>query len=160
RQADTAPVENGTASSGRRAARTPLFAAAVMALAALGVAAAWWLMSPFPPPAPHTKDHIALASEAPSSAERLRAPAPSIVVLPFVNLSGDAQQGYLADGITDSLISDVARAARNLHRLPRHRVHLQGPGRGRAADRPRAGGALPARGQRRPRGRPRARQHP
>jgi len=110
RQADTASVENETASSGRRAARHPLFAAAAMALVALGVAAAWWLMSPFPPPVPHTKDHIALASEAPSSAERLRAPVPSIVVLPFVNLSGDAQQDYLADGITDSLISDVARA--------------------------------------------------
>src|SRR5262249_11037636 len=81
---------------GRPAARSRLFAAAVMVLAALGVAAAWWLMSPFPPPVPHTKDHIALASEAPSSAERLRAPAPSIVVLPFVNLSGDAQQDYLA----------------------------------------------------------------
>jgi TolB-like protein/tetratricopeptide (TPR) repeat protein len=44
--------------------------------------------------------------------ERLRAPAPSIVVLPLVNLSGDAQQDYLADGITDSLISDLA------HTLP------------------------------------------
>jgi len=110
RQADTAPVEKVAASSGRRAARNALFAAAAMALAALGVAAAWWLLSPFSPPVPHTKDHIALASEAPSSVERLRAPAPSIVILPLVNLSGDAQQDYLADGITDSLISDVARA--------------------------------------------------
>jgi adenylate cyclase len=82
-----------------------------MALAALSVVAAWWLMSSaFPPPVLHTKDRIALASEAPSPAERLKAPAPSIVVLPFVNLSGDAQRDYLADGITDSLISDLARA--------------------------------------------------
>jgi len=51
---------------------------------------------------------MALASEAASSAERLKESAPSIVVLPFVNLSGDAQRDYLADGITDSLISDLA----------------------------------------------------
>ena len=53
-----------------------------------------------------------------------------------------------------------ARVARHLHRLPRHRVHLQRPGRRRAADRPRAGGALSARGQRGLRGRTRAREHP
>jgi TolB-like protein/Flp pilus assembly protein TadD len=32
------------------------------------------------------------------------------VVLPLVNLSGDAKRDYLADGITDSLISDLAHA--------------------------------------------------
>ena len=35
---------------------------------------------------------------------------PSIIVLPFINLSGDAKRDYLADGITDSLISDLVRA--------------------------------------------------
>ena len=45
----------------------------------------------------------------------LNAPAPpkaahlSIVVLPFENLSGDANQDYFADGITDNLITDLAR---------------------------------------------------
>jgi adenylate cyclase len=43
------------------------------------------------------------------------APAPaeaahlSIVVLPFENLSGDPKQDYFADGITDNLITDLAR---------------------------------------------------
>ena len=44
------------------------------------------------------------------------APAPaaeaahlSIVVLPFTNLSGDPSQDYFADGITDNLITDLAR---------------------------------------------------
>jgi len=38
------------------------------------------------------------------------APALSIVVLPFVNLSGDATQDYFVDGITDSLTTDLSRA--------------------------------------------------
>jgi adenylate cyclase len=33
----------------------------------------------------------------------------SIVVLPFANLSGDPSQDYFADGITDNLITDLAR---------------------------------------------------
>ena len=37
-------------------------------------------------------------------------PKLSIVVLPFANLSGDAGQEYFADGITDSLITDLSRA--------------------------------------------------
>jgi TolB-like protein len=34
----------------------------------------------------------------------------SIVVLPFANLSGDPQQDYFADGISQSLITDLSRA--------------------------------------------------
>ena len=34
----------------------------------------------------------------------------SIVVLPFANLSGDAQEDYFADGITESLTTDLSRA--------------------------------------------------
>jgi TolB-like protein/DNA-binding winged helix-turn-helix (wHTH) protein/Flp pilus assembly protein TadD len=109
RGAGAAPLENRTASNGGRGARNLQFAAAVIVLASLSVSAAWWLLSSSSPsPAPHTEQGMALASEAASSAERLKESAPSIVVLPFVNLSGDAQRDYLADGITDSLISDLA----------------------------------------------------
>jgi adenylate cyclase len=34
---------------------------------------------------------------------------PSIAVLPFANLSGDPSQDYFADGITDALITDLAK---------------------------------------------------
>ena len=34
---------------------------------------------------------------------------PSIVVLPFANLSGDAKQDYFSDGITDDLITGLSR---------------------------------------------------
>jgi adenylate cyclase len=103
------PEQQKTAPKAWRAARTPLLAAAVIGLAALLVSAALWLMSSSSPaPEPHT--NMALASEALSSGARLRTQAPSIVVLPFINLSGDARRDYVADGITDSLISDLARA--------------------------------------------------
>jgi adenylate cyclase len=39
----------------------------------------------------------------------LSAPRLSIVVLPFVNLSNDAEQEYLAHGITDDLTTDLSR---------------------------------------------------
>jgi TolB-like protein/DNA-binding winged helix-turn-helix (wHTH) protein/Flp pilus assembly protein TadD len=103
-----AAEEKETASDGRLAARKLLVAVAVVALASLSGAAAWWLRSS--PSATHEKRPIALASSVPSSADRVNAPVPSMVVLPFVNLSGDATRDYLADGITDSLISDLAYA--------------------------------------------------
>jgi TolB-like protein len=34
---------------------------------------------------------------------------PSIAVLPFTNMSGDREQEYFSDGITDDLITDLAR---------------------------------------------------
>ncbi len=39
------------------------------------------------------------------------APAPRIAVLPFENLTGDAAQEYLVDGITDELITNLANIA-------------------------------------------------
>ena len=38
------------------------------------------------------------------------APTLSIVVLPFANLGGDAEREYFADGITDSLTTDLSRS--------------------------------------------------
>lgn len=34
---------------------------------------------------------------------------PSLAVLPFTNLSSDAEQGYFADGVTDTLITELSR---------------------------------------------------
>jgi adenylate cyclase len=95
----------------RWVARNLLFAVAVNGLGSLLVTAAWWLAAPAAPsPAPHAKGTIVLAGETDAAGNRMRAPAPSIVALPFINLSGDAKQDYVADGITDSLTSDLARA--------------------------------------------------
>jgi adenylate cyclase len=50
--------------------------------------------------------------EEPASVERMAFPLPdkpSIAVLPFANLSDDAEQEYFADGMTEDLITDISK---------------------------------------------------
>ena len=73
-----------------------LGAVALALLAAAGVAA--WLQ-PWQHPA-----------EAPTQAPASPVPdKPSIAVLPFENLSDDAEEGYFADGLTDDLITELSK---------------------------------------------------
>jgi adenylate cyclase len=65
-------------------------------LVLVGAAGAWWMGSRF------------LHSQRADSPE---APPLSIVVLPFKNLSGDPNEDYFADGITEDLTSDLSRIA-------------------------------------------------
>ena len=46
-----------------------------------------------------------------SRADGTQAPRLSIVVLPFTNLSGDPNQDYFADGVTEDLTTDLSRLA-------------------------------------------------
>jgi TolB-like protein/DNA-binding winged helix-turn-helix (wHTH) protein/tetratricopeptide (TPR) repeat protein len=92
-----------------RSARTPLIVVAALGLVLL--AHPWRLMSTSAPtPTANTAGSVELARQAEAAPARLAGAAPSIIVLPFVNLSGDASQDHVADGVTDSLISDLARA--------------------------------------------------
>jgi len=103
-------LEKKVASHGRPVRRN-MFAAVGMGLTVLTVAAAWWVLSsPWPVSSPHRKDAVAPSSQGAPLADRLKTPVASIAVLPFLNLSGDPKRDYLADGITDSLISDLAHA--------------------------------------------------
>jgi len=61
-------------------------AAAALALVVAASGGAWWLWSQ---PKPHAK--------------------PSLIVLPFNNLSDDKAQGYLADGFSEDLTTELAR---------------------------------------------------
>jgi len=55
-----------------------------------------------------------LAEQEPTLAERVALPLPdkpSIAVLPFTNLSDDAQQEYFVDGLTEDLITDISKVS-------------------------------------------------
>jgi TolB-like protein len=49
------------------------------------------------------------AGQADGRAAMTAAAKPSIVVLPFDNLSGDASQQYLSDGVTEDIITELSR---------------------------------------------------
>jgi len=90
-------VIDGT--KGRHRVRNRLVFAAAAAVLVLAAAAAIWLR-PWQP------------AVEPASVERMALPLPdkpSIAVLPFVNLSGDVDQGYVADGITEDITTALSQ---------------------------------------------------
>jgi TolB-like protein len=52
---------------------------------------------------------VAASAQRPPATEAKSTPRLSIVVLPFSNLSGDPNQEYFADGVTDDLTTDLSR---------------------------------------------------
>jgi TolB-like protein/class 3 adenylate cyclase len=82
----------------RRRRLAPAVGVIVAAMAGAGL---WWWLNPAP----------------------MKAVPPSIAVLPFANLGGDEATGRLADGITEDIITDLARF-RELAVIARHSVEV------------------------------------
>ena len=80
-------------------------AAVALLLAAAGVAGLWGLSRP--------RERAEAGSQVTAPARTERPPL-SIVVLPFADLSEDKSQGYLADGLTEDLTTDLSRITGSL----------------------------------------------
>src|SRR5271165_6142740 len=78
------------------------WAAIAVAFLAVLIAAGWFGPRVFAPSAPPPPP-VASVQERLTSEPRL-----SIVVLPFANLSGDPEQDYFADGLSDDLTTDLS----------------------------------------------------
>jgi len=85
----------------KRASPRPLWigAGVAVALAIIGVA---WKYAASPAPAPAVATQSGANAGAPAG-------KPSIAVLPFDNMSGDADKAYFADGMTEDLITDLSK---------------------------------------------------
>src|SRR5262245_27443340 len=77
------------------------FAAPVLHVATSAAAAAQSALPAAEPPPP--------ASDSGPRPQSLRLDRPSVAVLPFANLSGDVQQDYFSDGITEDIITELSR---------------------------------------------------
>ena len=49
---------------------------------------------------------------------------PSIAVLPFASMSGDAEQEYFADGISEDIITSLSKLGAAVRHRPQFLVHL------------------------------------
>jgi len=53
----------------------------------------------------------AIASPASWASETAPPSRPGVVILPFVNMSGDPEQEYFSDGVTEDIITDLGRVS-------------------------------------------------
>ena len=113
RAPDAAPDARATATAAAAPRRAPRRAALPIAIVAgiVVAASAAWLLRPSPAGVAAPS-----AVPAPSPVQAGTMPAagnakPSIAVLPFDNMSGEADKAYFADGITEDLITDLSKVA-------------------------------------------------
>ncbi len=109
---NASPTARGTAASAARRpvlpwwrSRAVLFGGIAAVVVALGYLAANRFR-----PSMHPAEVVAVvpAPSAPAGAAEFNPPPHSIAVLPFVNLSGDKDQEYFSDGLTEELLNSLA----------------------------------------------------
>jgi adenylate cyclase len=104
----TVPIPAKPAAA-RRATRRLVLAGAAALVLAISAGSVLWLA------ALKSRPDTPAPAEAP-----LELPSkPSIAVLPFDNMSGDPEQAYFADGVTEDLITDLSKVA-GLFVIARH----------------------------------------
>ena len=54
--------------------------------------------------------------------QRPARPRRSICVLPFANMSGEAEQDYFSDGISEDIITDLSQGVVAVGDRPQHRL--------------------------------------
>ena len=77
----------------------------VTTLLALAAVAAFFALRPSSPAVPSPSPSALL----PPSSRASEADANSVAVLPFVNLSGDKEQDYFSDGLTEEILNALTR---------------------------------------------------
>jgi TolB-like protein/tetratricopeptide (TPR) repeat protein len=83
---------------------------AVLAVALAYIAVDKRLVSRHPTPlTPSAAPPTQTPAPAPATAAAFNPPPHSVAVLPFVNMSGDKQQEYFSDGLSEELLNDLAR---------------------------------------------------
>jgi TolB-like protein/Tfp pilus assembly protein PilF len=68
-----------------------------------------WISRHLAPPATPTAQQTAPSSAAAPAAGTFNPPPHSIAVLPLVNMSGDKEQEYFSDGLTEEILNSLAR---------------------------------------------------
>ena len=81
--------------------KSKLFVATIVIALVLAGAAAYWFKTQEPKVEAASIDRMAFALPD----------KPSIAVLPFTNMSGDAEQEYFVDGMTEDLITDISKVS-------------------------------------------------
>jgi len=81
----------------RRRTVRPVITGSLIVLCAVGVALIFRPWEPWTEPAPEARASLSLPDR------------PSIVILPFANLSDDADQEFFADGMTEDLTTDLSK---------------------------------------------------
>jgi TolB-like protein len=107
KRTEAAPAEMSDAATPALIGKRTVFAATLLVVLGVGIGAGWFLR----PAADSQSASMPDASPAPVSAENSSTPpaANSIAVLPFVNMSADAENEYFADGISEELLNVLVK---------------------------------------------------